>query len=436
MTQDADTKQQSASNRRLTKDQRHSLVAVSLGNLIEWFDWTVYATFAVFIAANYFSSDNPTSGLLLTLVVFAVGFVARPFGGILFGWLADKAGRKFAMTLAVLIMSVSSLAIAVSPSYGQIGLWASAVLIVARLAQGVSQGGETPASFTFLSEIAPASRRGLWSSLIYISGSAGILATTLLGVLLTSLLTQQQMNEFGWRIPFGIGAVLGLYALWMRRTMKESEVYERSRNQTGAGKRSILANALRYRRELAVVVGLTVGFTTSYYAWIINAPTYGNVTLGFDRTATLWASAIATICLIIALPIWGIISDRIGRKPVLIISFGSLLLLYLPATFLMKQSAAHLTMALIVISFVMAGIPAIFPATLSEMLPTSVRATGIGFPYALAVALFGGTAPYIQQYTASINNEALFPLYVMVLLAVSVVVSFTIPETKGKDLTE
>jgi MHS family alpha-ketoglutarate permease-like MFS transporter len=421
----------------LTADQRHSLVAIGMGNLIEWFDWALYSTFAVYIAATYFSSDNPTSALLSTLAVFAAGFVARPFGGILFGWIADRKGRKFAMTLAVGLMSAGSVVIAISPSFTTIGAAASAILVIARLTQGVSQGGETPASFAFLGELAPAARRGYWSSLIYVSGVAGILLTVLLGVILNAALSPEQMAEFGWRIPFGVGAILGIYTLWMRRTMNESQVFDRSRAEGKAGQPGILRNAIRYRRELLTVVGLTVGFTTAYYAWVVNAPTYANVTLGFDREATLWANAIANVCLIIALPLWGKLSDKIGRKPILVISFGALLVLYLPAFFLMQQSIIHFTIVLVVISVLMAGIPAIFPAVLSEMLPTNVRATGIGFPYALAVAVFGGTAPYIQQLAAATNEGFnFFPVYVMALVLVSLIVSFVIPETKGKALID
>ncbi|ALU73420.1 major facilitator transporter (plasmid) [Rhodococcus erythropolis R138] len=414
---------------RLTRKQKHSLVAIGLGNLIEWFDWTIYATFAVYIAASYFNSDNPASALLATLLVFAVGFIARPLGGIVFGWIADTRGRRFALTLAVGMVSAGSLAIAVTPSHESIGVMASIILVAARLVQGLSQGGETPSSQTFLSEIAPPERRGTWATLIYVSGTLGILLTVLAGVVLNAVLTEQQMNSFGWRIPFLVGAVLGLFTLWMRRNMDESEVFEANKS---AGRVPIFANIVKYRKEVFTVIGLTVGFTTAYYAWLVNMPTYASTTLGFTRSSTLAASAVGSAVLIIALPVWGRISDRVGRKPVLLVSFGATLVLYLPALALMKQSPVHLALAVAIMSLAIGGVPAIFPAVLAELFPTEVRATGIGLPYALAVALFGGTAPYVQQYIAGLGGVDWFAFYVMTLIVISIVATLTIPETRGK----
>lgn len=421
---------------RLTREQKHSLTAIGLGNLIEWFDWTVYSTFSVYIAANYFSDAHPASALLAALAVFAAGFIARPFGGLLIGWISDRRGRKFAMTLCVVIMPVASLVIAISPSYHSIGVWASAILVVARLAQGISQGGETPASFTILGEVSPPSQRGLWSSLIYVSGTAGILLTTGLSLVLHWALSDAQMQDFGWRIAFGVGALLGVYTLWMRRTMPESEVYETEKAKGNAGGPGILRNAIRYWRELITVVGLTVGFTTFYYAWVVNMPTYANVTLGYSSETTLWAGSVAYLLLMAALPFWGMLSDRIGRKKVLIISFASMLVLYLPAQLFLGQSTLALFICLGLMFVLMGGVPAIFPATLSEMLPTKVRASGIGFPYAFAVALFGGTAPYLQQWASGLPGFNFFPIYVMALVLVSLIVSFIIPETKGKPMLD
>lgn len=417
--------------RKLDKETRRSLLGIGLGNGLEWFDGTLYATLAVYVSAAYFDSSNPSASLLATLAVFAVGFLARPLGGLLFGWLTDRFGRKFGLTLAVGLMSVGLAMIALTPSYGTIGIAAPIILLVARIIQGVSQGGETPASQAFLAELAPPARRGLWSSLIYVSGTIGVLATVLVNVLMNVFFTSTQMHDFAWRIPFALAAVLGLYTLWMRRTMKEPEIYA---DNTKAGKAGIFANAIKHRKALLMVVGLTVGFTTSYYALIINTPTYGTVTLGYDRQATLWASVIGNIVLIISLPLWGRLSDKIGRKPVLYISFIAMAVLYIPGVMFMSLSVNHMIVSLIVFSIFMGGPAAIFPATLAELFPTEVRATGIGVPYAFAVALFGGTAPYLQQLVASLDTFNFFPIYIVVLLVCSVLTVRTIPETRGKDL--
>lgn len=416
---------------KLDKETRRSLLGIGLGNGLEWFDGTLYATLAVYVSAAYFDSADPTTGLLATLAVFAVGFLARPFGGFLFGWLTDRFGRKLGLSLAVALMSLGLAMIAFTPSYEKIGIAAPIILLLARIIQGISQGGETPASQAFISELAPPERRGLWSSLIYVSGTIGVLATVVVAVIMNFTFTDDQMDSFAWRIPFAFAALLGLFTLWMRRTMKEPEVYA---NSDKAGKSGIIANAIAHRGALYRVVGLTVGFTTSYYALIINTPTYGTVSLGYDRQATLWASVIGNIVLIISLPLWGKLSDRIGRKPVLYVSFISMALLYIPGVALMSHSIFHMIGSLVVFSVLMGGPAAIFPATLAELFPTEVRATGIGVPYAFAVALFGGTAPYLQQYIASLDGFNFFPIYIVVLLVCSVLTVRTIPETRGKDL--
>lgn len=419
--------------KRLDPDTRRSLLGIGLGNGLEWFDGTLYAMFAVYVAATYFDSSNPTAGLLATLAVFATGFIARPFGGILFGWLTDRFGRKFGLTLAVALMSVGLAMIAFTPSYESIGLAAPAILLLARIIQGISQGGETPASQAFISELAPASRRGLWSSLIYFSGTLGVLATVLVAVLMGALFTPEQMHAFAWRIPFAIAAVMGLYTLWMRRTMKEPDVFLDHKGEAEA-KGGIFANAIKHRKALLQVVGLTVGFATAYYAVLINTPTYANITLGYDRTQALWAGAFGNIALLVSLPFWGKLSDRIGRKPVLLVCFGALAVLYFPAVLLMGNSVLHMAFSLVVLSILLGGPAAIFPATLAELFPTEVRATGIGVPYAFAVALFGGTAPLLQQSIASLDTFNFFPLYIAALLLCSVATVLTIPETKGKEL--
>ncbi|WP_125616900.1 MFS transporter [Specibacter cremeus] len=411
-----------------------TLLGTGIGNAVEWYDWAVYATFTPFLAGALFNPKDPTSAVLSTLAIFAVGFVARPFGGFLFGWIGDRIGRKSSMTLAVGLASVGSLLIAVAPSYGTVGVFASLTLLVARLLQGLAHGGELPSSQTYLSEMAPKEKRGLWSTLIYTSGTAGILFGTLLGAVMTTFLSKADMQAWGWRVPFAIGAVLGLYALFMRARLHESDIF--TGEDAKAKRAAIWPQIVRYRKQALQVIGLTVGLTVIYYIWGVVAPSYAATSLHMDRGAALWAGVIGNVVFIAALPFWGKLSDRIGRKKVLLCGAIGTAVLHFPMTWLLKDSPWELAVSMSVMLVFIAASASIVPAVYAELFPTSIRTVGVGVPYSICVAVFGGTAPYLQTWLGSINLATMFSVYAVVLLLVSAAVIFTIPETRGKDLTE
>ncbi len=415
---------------------RKSFAGTGIGNALEWYDWGIYSTLTAFIASHMFSKADPTSALLSTLAVFAVGFLARPIGGLIFGRIADRRGRKFSLMLSVGLASVGSLLIGVTPTFDSIGVWASLLLLTARLLQGLAHGGELPAAQTYLSEQAPPERRGLWSSWIYFSGTVGNLSGLLLAALLTTTLSKDAMNAWGWRVPFLVGAVVGLYALVLRRSMTETEVFKDDVEAHGEGM-GLWASLLAHKKQAVQVIGMTVGATVIYYVWAINAPAYAQTTLKIDPTPALWAGVVGNLVFLVCLPLWGMLSDRIGRKPVLLSAMIGAAVLYIPMNALLKDSAWQLAVTMSIMLAVISAYSAIGPAVYAEMFPTHVRAAGFGFPYSIAIALFGGTAPLIQAWMAEhFQSTAVFPFYAIALMVVSGLTILTLPETKGIDLHE
>ncbi|WP_136612275.1 MFS transporter [Sinomonas albida] len=419
---------------------RRTLVSTGIGNAAEWYDWAIYATFAPFFSKELFNPADATSAILSTLAIFAVGFVARPFGGFVFGWIGDKLGRKTSMTLAVGLASVGSLLIGIAPTFGAVGAFASLVLLVARLIQGLAHGGELPSSQTYLSEMAPRERRGFWSTLIYFSGTLGIVAGTLMGAVLTGVLSKAQMAAFGWRIPFIVGAVIGLYGLVMRARMPETEAFEGIKEEAEApGERrapSLWKSIVEHRKQAFQVIGMTVGLTVIYYLWAVVAPTYAATSLKIDAGQALWAGIAANVVFLAALPFWGKLSDRIGRKPVLIMGAAGSALLHFPMTWLLRDSAWQLAVSMSVMLFFIAAGAAIAPAAYAELFPAHIRTVGVGVPYSICVAAFGGTAPYLQTlFTDVVKQPWLFNGYAVALIVVSILVVLGLPETKGKDLS-
>ena len=416
-------------------EQARAIVGVGTGNGVEYFDWTVYAVFAAFFAPQFFHTGNPISDLLATFGVFAVGFAARPFGGLLFGRIADRHGRKLSMTLAVGLASLGSLAIGVSPTYGTIGIAAAGILVLARLAQGVAHGGELPSAQTYIIEYAPTERRGKWSSLIYVSNTGGVVVGTLLAALLTTTLSHSAMTDWGWRIPFIIGGVLGLFVLWMRSRMEETEVYEESGAEPAQAQApSMWRQFVTHRRQVLQILFFVVGGTVAYYVWAVAAPAYSIAVRGISSSGAMWAGVAANLLLIASLPLWGMLSDRIGRKPLLYISNVGIAVLMFPLSNMISDSALSLFVAMSVALVVMAAGLSVMPAMMAELFPTGMRASGVGVPYSIGVAIFGGTAAYVQTWFAERGAPEMFNWYVIGLLAVSVAALLTIPETRGRDL--
>ncbi|QYR22364.1 MFS transporter [Paenibacillus sp. sptzw28] len=402
----------------------------SVGNLIEWYDWYVYAAFAVYFSAEFFPKGDQTSQLLNTAAIFAVGFLMRPIGSLLLGRYADRHGRRAALTLSITVMAGGSLIIACTPSYGSIGVLAPIILVLARLLQGLSLGGEYGTSATYLSEMASSGRRGFYSSFQYVTLIAGQLVALGVQIILQQILSESDMKSWGWRVPFVIGAMGALAVLWLRRTMDESEQFSKMGSESKASAGTIKA-LMKHPKAVLTVVGLTLGGTVAFYTYTTYLQKFMVNTVGIQKEVVSWINFIALLVFVILQPLAGMLSDRIGRRP-LLISFGILgTLLTVPLFLLMQQTKSPIGAFLLMMVglVIVTGYTSINAIVKAELFPTEVRALGVGFPYALTVAVFGGTAEFIALWFKSIGFESLFYYYVAVCIAVSFIVYWRMGES-------
>lgn len=419
-----------------------SLVAAGIGNMLEWFDWTVYAVFSPFIAKALFDPADPVSALLATLAVFAVGFVSRPLGGFVFGMLADRIGRRGVMLMTMVLMGIGSLIIGLTPSYAQIGGFASLIVLLARLLQGFAHGGESTASYTYLAEIAPNDRRAFWSSSMYFCVGIGALAATLLGSLLSYSLGDEAMTAWGWRIPFVIGALLSVVVLFLRRGMMESDVHEHhaeAMSTSAAGERRHAVAEWSREKIVSRSVGVffyQAGTTLPYYIWTAFAAVFAITQRGMNPADAFAASVFAQIVNIVMVPVCGRIADRIGRKPVTLFYYIATAALTFPMMHLITDQPWTLFVAQGVMLAISACIGGTQPAIIAERIPTRYRSRVMGVSMPLSVALFGGTAPYLNSWFYSNGIGWMFNVYVVVVCLVSAAVVATWKETRGIDLRD
>ena len=401
----------------------------SVGNLVEWYDFYVYTAFALYFAASFFPGNNPVIQQLNAAILFAIGFIVRPVGGWFFGHLADHYGRRKALMLSVLLMCFGSLMIAVTPTYASIGAAAPALLGFARVIQGLSLGGEYGASATYLSEMADQKHRGFYSSFQYVTLIGGQLCALLvLLVLQQLLLTPAQLRAWGWRIPFVIGAVLAITALMMRRNLHETDAFIEAKKPR---RESSLRKLFDYPREVMIVVGLTAGGTTAFYTYTTYMQKFLKLSVGMSDNQTTLVSGASLVFALCLQPIYGAVSDRIGRRW-LLIWFGAMGTLFTIPLLNALQSTKSAGTAFLLIAAawaIVAGYTSINAVVKAELFPTLVRATGVGLPYAVTVSIFGGPAESIALWFKSIGHESWFYYYLSGVIAISLIVSVSMRDT-------
>jgi MHS family alpha-ketoglutarate permease-like MFS transporter len=410
-----------------------NIVGGSAGNFVEWFDWFVYSSFALYFSRTFFPGDDQTVQLLNSALVFAVGFLARPIGAWLMGRHADRAGRRAALALSVGMMCGGSLLIAVIPA--GLGLASTLLLALARVVQGLSMGGEYGASATYLSEMAHPRTRGLWSGVYFSTLIAGQLTALLLLIALQATLGDEVLYAWGWRIPFAVGAVLALVVFWIRRGIDETRSH--ASESGGAAQESTGWSLLtKYPRETGIVIVLSAGGGMGFYTYTVYMQKFLVNTAGFAKDVASQVVTGVLLAMMVLMPLMGALSDRVGRKPVMMFSYGAGALLAVPMLSAIAAATGPLQAFLLCLVPVipLAGYNALSGILKAELFPTRVRALGVALPYAISQALFGGNAETAALAFKSAGNEAGYFWLVAAVMAAGFVVASLMRDTQRHSL--
>jgi len=413
--------------------QARQLFGGAAGNLVEWFDWYAYSAFALYFAPAFFPKGDAVAQALNTAAVFAVGFLMRPIGGWVLGIYADRHGRKAALTLSVAMMCTGSLIIALAPTYSQAGIVAPLILLFARLVQGISVGGEYGTSATFMSEVAEPRRRGFLASFQYVTLIGGQLLALALLVAMQALVSEADLLAWGWRVPFVVGAMCALLVFRLRRTLVETEAFTKAagdtRQESTQGSTALL---LAHPRALITVLALTAGGSLAFYTYTTYMQKYLVLSAGWTKPDATLTTAIALFFYMLMQPLFGALSDRIGRRP-LLITFGVLgTLMTVPAMIAIGQATSRMEGFVLMMATltVLSCYTAISGVVKAEMFPANIRALGVGLPYGVGVAVFGGSAEYVALAFKSAGHESGFFWYVAIMCAIALAAAISLPDTK------
>ena len=411
-----------------------SIIGGSAGNLVEWYDWFAYAAFAIYFAPVFFPKADPTAQLLSTATIFAVGFVMRPIGAWVMGRFADTRGRKAGLSLSVALMFSGSMLIAVAPTYAVAGLLGPATLLIARMLQGLSLGGEYGASATYLSEMAPKENRGFWASFQYMTLIGGQLCAILVAVVLQAFLTEAELTAWGWRIPFVIGALLALGVYVLRRNLAETPSFENQAVDRPVSTATLLWK--EHRRESILVGMLSAGGGLAAYTYTSYMQKYLFNTVGFDKATATYIIAAALVWFTLMQPVFGALADKFGRKPMLLL-FGIGGAVVAVPTFMTLETVTSPVVATLLILIpltLQAGYSANNALVKAELFPAHIRGLGVALPYAIGNAIFAGTLEMVALGLKGAGFEWLFYFYVAAVIGMAGVATLLLPETKERSL--
>lgn len=415
-----------------TRNERlKAIIGGSTGNLVEWYDWYAYAAFTLYFAPHFFPSGDKTAELLSAAAVFAVGFLMRPIGAWVMGVYADRHGRKSGLALSVTLMCAGSMMIALTPGYETIGIFAPCLLIAARLLQGLSVGGEYGASATYLSEMAGKDRRGFYSSFQYVTLIGGQLLAVAVLLILQSAMSAAALDSWGWRIPFAIGGVLALVVFWIRRGLAETESFEKAK-ASDAPRSGFCQLITKHPRETAVVILLTAGGTIAFYSYSIYMQKFLVNTSGFSREVASQINAGTLFIFMLLQPLAGALSDRIGRKP-LMIAFGIMGVVCTYPLFSALETVKDPIVAFVLVLgglVIVTGYTSINAVVKAELFPAHIRALGVALPYAIANTIFGGTAEYVGLWFKDQGMERGFYIYITIMIMISLITYICMKDTR------
>lgn len=424
-------------NAKTTKLNKRSLIAGFSGNILEWYDFTVYGFFATVIGAQFFPEEDKVVQLISAFGIFAAGYMMRPIGGIIFGHIGDSQGRKKALLISVMLMAIPTTLIGFLPTYESIGWYSALLLIILRLMQGLSVGGEFTGSISFLVEKAPSGKRGFFGSWSTFGVFGGMLLGSALAYIITAVLSKEQLHDFGWRIPFLFGAVIGVVGLYLRKGMGDDENFEKMKSEYKRTKTPLSEFWANYKLQALKIILLSWSFGVSVYLIFIFLPSYLHTFHNVKLDDALSAHTISIIVLMLLIPLFGYLNDKFGRKTVLFLSFIGFVVLSYPLFSLMFENTfSAILIAMLVFAILEAMFQSVMPALMTEMFPARVRYTGLSVSYNMSMALFGGTAPVICTWLVKVSggNVWMPAYYLIATFIIAIVTLFFIPETFKKEL--